>query len=100
MNKIIIIFALLFAASATPSLASYGGGAIAHSTQQVVHPANQAPTLVAGNNCAMAAQSVAASHYGAQILSAERNGNQCVIVIRVPGQNGYPPRIITKTVSG
>ena len=65
-----------------------------------INQRSDSPVYIAGINCSAKARSVAASHNGARILSVEQHGNACVIVIRVKGQNGYPPRIITRTVSG
>ncbi|MCP4073514.1 MAG: hypothetical protein GY742_17515 [Hyphomicrobiales bacterium] len=60
---------------------------------------NSAMTLAAGN-CAAKANSLVSSYSNAQILSVTQDGNSCTIVIKVNGNNGEPPRIIRKKVSG
>jgi len=56
--------------------------------------------LIANDNCAAKADALAASYSNAQILSVEERGSSCIIVIRVNANNGSPPRIIRKTISG
>lgn len=95
MKKILIICALALVMPLVANAGHIGAlpGAFARDAQR-------APVYIAGGNCSAKANSVAASYGNAQILSVEQNGNSCVIVIRVNGANGNPPRIITKTVSG
>ncbi|MFZ1812897.1 MAG: hypothetical protein WBO55_11680 [Rhizobiaceae bacterium] len=54
-------------------------------------------------DCSAAAARVA-SEMGAEVLSVSPRsdgGSQvCVIKVRIPGQNGQPPRVETVTVSG
>lgn len=94
--KLIIKFTALFFLMLPLSAAAQLGALPDYTENQ----RTESPVYIAGINCSAKARSVAASHNGAQILSVEQQGNSCVIVIKVKGQNGYPPRIITRTVSG
>lgn len=98
MKKILIICALALSAVAGPTIAIAANSVAVPGA--MVRDGSFSKIYVAGGNCSAKANSVAASYGNAQILSVEQNGNACVIVIRVNGKNGNPPRIITKTVSG
>ncbi len=97
LRSVCAIALLLFPLSANAADSRVLSGFI---QAQFTTQAYKAPIYVAGVKCAAKANAVAASHYNAQILSVEQNGNTCIIVLKVPGQNGYPPRIVTRKVSG
>jgi hypothetical protein len=50
-------------------------------------------------DCSSAAQRVA-DRTGGEILNvvASSDGSSCDITVRVPGKNGKPPRVVTRTV--
>jgi hypothetical protein len=90
------VVALLALASANQTFAT----AISPLRDKHSQPNSSTLIKIAASNCAAKANSLAASYSNAQILSVKKSGNSCVIVIRVNGKNGNPPRVITKTVSG
>ncbi len=101
MNKFLSLCALTLLILVSP----FSAAASTHSGYTTpVFESDQAqierPYDFAASNCAETANSIASSYGNAQILSVEKSGNSCVIVIRVEGSNGNPPRIIRKTVSG
>lgn len=49
------------------------------------------------NECAQVALDVAAK-YRAEVLAARLEAGQCVIKLRIPGENGQPPRVETIAV--
>ena len=53
----------------------------------------------AAADCASAAAQAAAQR-GAQVLKVQAQGGTCIVTLRVPGQNGQPPRVETIQVSG
>ena len=61
---------------------------------------NSSPMRVAASNCSAKANAMASSYSNARILSVKKSGNSCIIVIKVNGKNGNPPRVIRKTTSG
>jgi hypothetical protein len=98
MKNVLNIFAIigLFLASASLANATAHGVLADSSDTRLKLPV----MMLAAVNCEAKANSLASSYSGAQILSVTQNGNSCIIVIRVNGKNGDPPRIIRKTVSG
>ncbi len=78
--------------SAAAPFGAFSGNRISHDNTTVIN--------IASGNCAAKARSLAASYSGAQILSVKKNGNACIVVIRVNGKKGKPPRVIRKVITG
>ncbi|MGB7286200.1 MAG: hypothetical protein WBC71_04640 [Salaquimonas sp.] len=58
------------------------------------------PSLGQAADCAAQARNVAAQD-NAEVLSVSDQGNgQCEATFRIPGQNGKPPRVVTKSFKG
>lgn len=57
------------------------------------------PLGASAADCAAEARKLANAQ-GAEVLSVTDAGGSCEIKLLVPGKNGKPPRVVTKTVSG
>ncbi len=97
MRKTFLPILLLVSSFLISANTVYAGSSIYSGAENM---GNSYITQSAGYNCVERANQVAAGYANAQILSVENSGNSCIIVIRVPGTNGNPPRIISETVSG
>lgn len=93
---------MLLCAIALPLLVPVGSAAAAIGVRPAVADSqnNSSFNNVASSNCVAKASALAASYSGAQILSVKDDGGSCVVVIRVNGKNGNPPRIVTKVIAG
>lgn len=93
---------LLLCAVALPLLVPVGSAAAAIGVRPsvAVSQNNSSFNYVASSNCVAKASALVASYSGAQILSVTDDGGSCVVVIRINGKNGGPPRIVTKVIAG
>lgn len=60
-------------------------------------------TATAAASCAEAAERIAARTGGEvlNVVSEEQDGaTVCQITVRIPGKDGNPPRVVTRTVNG
>lgn len=56
------------------------------------------PTIGHAQGCAEKATSLALE-LGGEVVGVENVGQDCKVKIRIPGKNGQPPRVETKTVN-
>lgn len=50
-------------------------------------------------DCSQAAAQIA-RQTGGEVLSVSSSGENCEVTLRIPGEDGKPPRVVTRTVSG